>query len=122
MKNILLADDEKSSLTTLADGLRAYCEDWNILTAENGKQAIEIVEGHPVDLVVTDLKMPVMNGYELLVYLMEKKAGMPVVVMTAEDSSEVEKNLLSFGITQHLIKPFDFSDMTRAIESQLSRK
>jgi YesN/AraC family two-component response regulator len=122
MKTIVLADDEQCSLITLAEGLQEYCEDWIILTAANGKQASEILAAGPVDLVVTDLKMPIMNGYELLEYVKENRAGMPVIVMTGDDSFNVQSRLLRLGVAQCLLKPFHLSDMSQAIASQLVEK
>ena len=65
MTTILLVDDEKSFVLSLADGLQAYFKNINVLTAENGKKALELLDTREIDMVITDLKMPVMDGFEL---------------------------------------------------------
>jgi CheY-like chemotaxis protein len=117
MKNILLIDDDLGFLKTLGEELSSYKENWNILTAENGKQGVDIIASHPVDLVVTDLRMPVMDGYELLAYLRGTRPTMPVIVMTADDSREARQRLCSLGVEQCISKPCQFSEIVRAISS-----
>jgi DNA-binding response OmpR family regulator len=120
MKNILLIDDDLGFLKTLKEELSNYNEDWNVLTAENGKQGVDIIASYPVDLVVTDLRMPVMDGYELLAYLREKRVTMPFIVMTADDSREAGQRLRSLGVEQCISKPCQFSEIVRAISSRIS--
>lgn len=119
VKKILLVDDHKGFLRTLSEELKEYREDWNILTAENGKQGAELIDSQSIDLVVTDLRMPVMDGYELVTYIREKRPNMPIIVMTADYNQVVEKRLHLFGIEQCMMKPFIFSEMVRAISSRL---
>lgn len=120
MKNILLIDDDLGLLKTLEEALSSYNEEWSILTAENGKQGAGIIASHSVDLVVTDLRMPVMDGYELLAYLREKGATMPIIVMTADDSCKVGQRLRSLGVEQCISKPCQISEIVRAISSRIS--
>jgi DNA-binding response OmpR family regulator len=118
MKNILLIDDDLSLLKTLGEELSSY-KVWNILTAENGKQGSDIIATYPVDLVVTDLSMPEMDGYELLALLKEKWPAMPVIVMTADDSGEAGQRLRSLGVEQCISKPYRFSELVCAISDRL---
>jgi CheY-like chemotaxis protein len=120
VKNILLVDDDQRFLEALAEALREHGDQWNILAAGNGKQGAEIIASRSVDLVVTDLRMPAMDGYDLLAFIKKKKPDTPVVVMTADDSREVEQRLLSHGITQCLIKPVNYSEVVRAIARQFA--
>jgi DNA-binding response OmpR family regulator len=118
MKKILLIDDDLSLLKTLGEELNSY-EVWNILTAENGKQGADIIATYPVDLVVTDLSMPEMDGYELLALLGEKWPTMPVIVMTADDSGAAVQRLRSLGVEQCISKPYRLSELVRAISDRL---
>jgi DNA-binding response OmpR family regulator len=118
MKNILLIDDDLSLLKTLGEELSSY-EGWNILTAENGKQGADTIATYPVDLVVTDLGMPEMDGYELLALVREKWPTMPVIVMTADDSLEAGQRLRSLGIEQLISKPYQLSELMRVISDRL---
>ncbi len=121
MKNILLIDDDLSLLKTLGEELSSY-EAWNILTAENGKQGADIIATYPVDLVVTDLNMPEMDGYELLALIREKWPTMPVIVMTADDSNEAGQRLRSLGIEHFISKPYRLSELVCAISGRLHEK
>jgi DNA-binding response OmpR family regulator len=118
MKNILLIDDDLGLLKTLGEELSSY-EVWNILTAENGKQGADIIASHPIDLVVTDLSMPVMDGYELLALLREKWPTTPVIVMTADDSRAAGQRLRSLGVEQCISKPYQLSELVRVISGRI---
>ncbi len=120
MKNILLVDDEKQILQSLAEGLYCYGYDWNVLTAENGKQGADIVDTHDVDVVVTDLRMPTMDGYELLLYIRRTKPELPVIIMTADWMPELENRLIPLGAVQCMKKPFDLAEIVTSISSQLA--
>jgi CheY-like chemotaxis protein len=119
MKNILLIDDDRSFLKTLEEELSNYNEDWNILTAENGKRGVALIASHSVDLVVTDLRMPEMDGYELLAYFRDRRPNMPIIVLTADDSQEAGQRLRSLGVKQCISKPCQFSEIVRAISGRI---
>lgn len=119
MKNILVIDDDLGFLKTLKEELDNYSEDWNILTAENGKQGAGIIASHAVELVVTDLRMPVMDGYELLAFLRKRRPTVPIIVMTADDSREAGRKLRSLGVEQCISKPCQISEIVRAISSRI---
>src|SRR5512140_2146822 len=97
MKNILIVDDEKSFLSSLTFGFESYAADFNTMTAENGKKAVEAMKSTDIDLVVTDLKMPEMDGFELLAYLSRTHPGIPVIVMSAYCTSEIKTMLKDRG-------------------------
>lgn len=106
--DILLVDDETPFLQSLVEGLRIYAGNLNIITAENGKKAMEILKTVAVDLVITDLKMPVMDGFELLEYLKRERPETRVMVMSMLDSPEVQARLKCLGVNQFIEKPIDF--------------
>lgn len=122
MKHVLIVEDEKTFQLTLLDGLRKYEQDFRVLTAENGKVAKEVLETLPVDLVVTDLKMPGMDGFELLSLIRREHPYVPVIVMTAFGNPDLEKWLQSVGIFAYLEKPIDFTELTNKILSALALK
>jgi len=122
MKHVLIVEDEKTVQLTLLDGLRKYEKEFRVLTAENGVVAKEVLEKLPVDLVVTDLKMPGMDGFELLSLIRKNHPYIPVIVMTAFGNPELEKWLESVGIFAYLEKPVDFTELTNKILSALALK
>ncbi len=82
LKNILLVDDDHFFLFSLARHFRRIAASLNIYTAANGKQARSILSTVPVDLVISDLKMPVMDGMELALWLSEVHPQIPAIIMS----------------------------------------
>jgi len=120
MKNVLIVDDEKTFLVSLKEGLSLhYGGKFNVVTAENGKKAAEVLKANPIDLVVTDLKMPVMDGFELLAYMSKNHPKVPVMVMTAFGNPEIEERLRSLDFIQYVEKPLDFHELASKIIENL---
>lgn len=115
MKNVLIIDDEKSLLFSMQKGFEPFKEELNIMTAENGIEALNILASHDVDLVVTDLKMPEMDGFELLAHLSEHYPGLPAMVMTAFNTPEIEKRLNANRSMTIFEKPVNFDEFTKTI-------
>jgi len=120
MKNILIVDDETRLVSTLISGLETvYGQDCTFLSAPNGQEAVEILESNSVDLVLTDLKMPVMNGFQLLAYMRSHFVSIPVIVLSAYGTNEIEVRLKKLGCMSFLAKPVDFKTLAHAIEEGL---
>jgi len=115
MKNALIIDDEKSLLFSIKKGFETFKDELNIITAENGVEAVKILATHDVDLVVTDLKMPEMDGFELIVHLSEHYPGMPIMVMTAFNTPEIEQRLTSDRTMTIFEKPVNFDEFSKTI-------
>ena len=109
MKKVLIVDDDQSFRQSLTDGFKSYEDKFSIATAEDGIQACEILEKDAIDLVLTDLKMPRMDGFELVAHLSSNFAHIPVIVMTAFGTPEMEDNLREMGTFQYIEKPIDFT-------------
>lgn len=120
MKNVLIVDDERSFLGLLEEGFKSYRDQFTVATAENGRQAVEHLRTRPVDLVVADIKMPQMDGFELLSYLKEFHPGIPVILMTAFGTHDIEERLRAMGASQFLEKPLDFEVLTGKIVEELA--
>lgn len=121
MKNVLIVDDEKSLLLTMQAGFDAYKDRFEVITARNGKEATAILGTMPISLVVTDLKMPEMDGFELLGFLQHNFPQIPVIVMTAFGTPEIETRLSQTGMIRMLEKPVDFEELTQLIVSLLEQ-
>ncbi len=122
MKNILLVDDEKKYLLSLSEGLRQCDSNFNVLTAENGMKAIDILSSTRIDLLITDLKMPVMDGFDLLMHVLKKHHNMPVIIATAFSNPDVIEKLRSLGFLNYIEKPMDFDDLLDNIHSLFDSK
>ncbi len=115
MKNILIIDDENSLLFSMKEGFEPYNKQLNILTANNGLEAIDILKANSVDLVVTDLKMPEMDGFEVIAHLSANHNNIPIIVMTAFNTPEIETQLSQSGPVTIFEKPVDFDDFVKTV-------
>lgn len=119
MKKVLIVDDEKSFLLSLADGLSEYSDEFHVVTAENGKVAAEILNKEKIDLVVTDLKMDVMDGFQLLAFMKNKCPDIPAIVMTAFGTPAIEEKITGYGSVQYLEKPLNINQLAAKIREGL---
>jgi CheY-like chemotaxis protein len=115
MKKVLIVDDDQSFRQSLIDGFKSYEDKFAIATAEDGVQACEILEKDSINLVLTDLKMPRMDGFELVAHLSSNFTDIPVIVMTAFGTPEMEDNLREMGTFQYIEKPIDFTLLVEKI-------
>ena len=122
MKNILIVDDNTFILDGLATTFGILLRDYTILTAENGMQAVKIMESVPVDLVLTDLSMPVMDGYQLIEHTKKIYPHIPVFVMTGVHNADVGERLRLLSVFQCVEKPFDYEALAHRIADVLKEK
>ncbi len=115
MKDILLVDDEKPFLETFAEGIGFYAKYFNVITADNVRTAIEVLKAFIIDVVVTDLKMPGTDGYQLVEYINKNHPAIPVIVITAHGDPAEEKRLRGIGIAQYLEKPLELGEIVSEI-------
>ena len=120
MKKILIVDDEVSFLLSLKDGLSVHKDKFQVLTAENGREAVDILRSVSVDLLVTDLKLPEMNGFELLAWTSRHQPQLPVIVMSAFGTPEIEARLDKLDTLQFLDKPLDIQMLEEGIFNGLN--
>jgi CheY-like chemotaxis protein len=112
MKEVLIVDDFKPTLKSINSYLSSmYRGEINFHIAENGKKATEILDANAIDLVVTDIGMPVMDGLELLAYMSKNHPGIPVIVMTSFGTPQIEERLKKFKAFLYLEKPFDIKEL-----------
>ncbi|MCP4694538.1 MAG: response regulator, partial [Desulfobacterales bacterium] len=120
MKTILIVDDEPSLTLSLKAGLEAYNSDFRVLIADNGGAAVEIVESTSVDLMLTDLKMPKMDGFQLLAYMKTNFSSLPSIVMTAFYTPDIERQLRIANAVTLIEKPIDFDELMRCVNVALN--
>jgi len=105
METILIVDDEKNYPPILSAILKE--EGFETLTAFSGKEALKILKDSDVDLVLTDMKMPFMDGIELLERIKDKDPDLPVIMMTAHGTVEKAVEAMQKGAYNYIMKPFD---------------
>lgn len=122
MNQVLIVDDEVRLLQSIEAGLMSFQEEFSVLVAENGRQALDILERENISLVVTDLRMPEMDGFELLAHMSSSRPFTPTIVMTAFATPEIESRLNSAGTSKLLEKPIDIGRLAEAIREGLRQE
>ena len=112
--NILVVDDEEI-MRSLLDKLLSS-EGYNILTAVDGQHALDIIADEKIDLVVSDMKMPRMDGFELLKNLRNNYPDIGVIIMTGFGDTYTLKDALLLGADEYLSKPFKRLDLLSVVE------
>lgn len=100
---ILVIEDEDSLLQLYRIVLEK--EGFKVLTVHNGQEAWDLIENEHVDLVITDILMPVMDGYEFTKLLRHSNPGMPVLMITAKDDFPSKNKGFSLGTDDYMTKP-----------------
>lgn len=115
---ILIVDDEPNLRKVLGAMLRRDGHD--VLAAEDGVQALEVLAEHHIDAVITDLRMPRLDGMELLTRIRELYATVPVLIITAHGTVESAVQALKKGAFDFITKPFDRSEMSTVVKKALT--
>ncbi len=122
MKRVLLVDDDQAVLQIVSKWLSRYQETFTIITAEHGQEALDILARQPVDVVVTDLQMPVMDGFELIAHLLSEQVHIPIIIMTAMVVSAVENRLQDVGAFPVIRKPLSVTALHNLICNELDAR
>lgn len=119
---ILVVDDNRSNRELIERRLRR--DGFEVVIAEHGAQALEVVRDHPVDVVLLDIMMPVMDGYQTLEQLKADPdlRHLPVIMLTSLDEAQSITRCIERGAEDHLPKPFDAVLLRARIGSSLERK
>ena len=118
MEKILVVDDEPEILRKL----KRYLEDdYEILTAENGQEGLATFECEKPSVIITDIKMPGMDGIELMRTIKEMDGDAEVIVVTGHGDMENAVQSLRLGAVDFLLKPVDLDDLENAILRALEK-
>lgn len=119
-RTILLVDDDLQVCRLIERILSD--EDIRILTAHSGASAVQIAGRTPLDLVILDVKLPDMNGTEVLRRLRNIDAGMAVIMVTGYGSPETVRAAMELGAVDYLTKPFSRQEMTQVVREALTSR
>lgn len=122
IKNVLVVDDDQELLLSLTEGLERYGETFSVLLAGDGQVAVEKLKENTISLVVTDLKMPNMDGFALLAHIMEQYPEIPVIIITAYSTPKMEKLAREGGAVGYIEKPFMIDGLARKIMMTLRKE
>lgn len=122
--HIAFVDDEQHVLDSYGRGLRSYSEDWTMSFHRCPKQVLEFMHQHQVDVLVSDVRMPVMSGIELLRKVRASDAlnATPVIIVTGESDRALKREALDLDASDLLSKPADIEDLVARIRNVLRMK
>ena len=119
MINILVVEDDKHTRKLLETILKR--EGYSVLKAEDGIKAMEVLDNHHVDLIILDIMMPNMDGYEFAQELREADCMIPILMATAKQLPEDKKRGFIVGTDDYMTKPIDTEEMLLRIKALLRR-
>ena len=119
---IILADDEQHILFGMKNGIS-----WDELgfdiagTAQNGKEALELIEEYHPDLLISDIKMPFMDGLELAKVIHEKGMSTKIILFSGWDDFEYARMAISYGVLEYVMKPINYDEMKKLLVRMYER-
>ena len=118
---ILVIDDEPNIVQTLQD--RLEMNEYEVLTACNGKDGLQLALDEKPDVILLDVIMPIMDGHEMLEILRKNPDGqnIAVIMLTARSQTQDIARANSCGIDDYIVKPFDLSELLEKIESVVEK-
>lgn len=118
-KKIVVVEDEPSLIFTLQDTLEN--EGYNVFIAENGVDAVEIVKRENPDLMILDLMLPEMSGYEVCKKVRDMQYMFPIIMLTARDQEIDKVTGLNIGADDYMTKPFGVKELLARIQARMRR-
>ncbi len=121
--SILIVDDMKSMRLTIRKMLKNLEIGRNLRFAENGREALEVLNNAPCDIAIIDWNMPIMNGIEMLERIRDDKnlRDMPVIMVTAEAERDIVAEVAETEIEGYLLKPLTLASLDRTIKSVVNK-
>lgn len=120
MKKVLVVDDTKNIRTLL--GIYLKLNDFEVLMATNGNEALSIIDTEPVDLIFLDIKMPEISGTEVLKRIRAKGITAPVVIMTAFATVKNAVDCTKLGAITYLQKPFTTDKIKTILDEMMTKE
>ncbi len=112
---VLIVDDEEDLTWSITKSLKRENRISEVNSFNSGSEALEILQNERVDLLVTDLRMPGINGFALIKYIQEKKLNTKIIIMTAYRSEEILNKVLMDDKCSFIEKPFEMSSLKQKI-------
>jgi YesN/AraC family two-component response regulator len=114
-KRLLIVDDEETLTFSLYQSFILSKQDYEVVTANSGEEALQKSRDIPFDLIITDIWMPGMNGFDLIRQVKEEMPQTEFVVMTAYGSGDNEERAMQEGARSYIEKPFEMQEMKKLV-------
>lgn len=118
-KTVLITDDEEDLTWSISRSLKRDNSRLSILSTNSGDEALRFLQKRSIDLLITDLRMPGIDGYSLINYIIENSLLTKIIVMTAYGSTEIKEEISKIGCDFYIEKPFEISTLKRKVYSIL---
>ena len=115
---IMVVDDEQAILSLLSRTLEP--EGYGVVIADNGRSAMELLEEHTPDLIILDIMMPGLDGFQVL-GLIRQRFSVPVIMLTAKREVNTARDALNLGADDYVRKPFGRGELLARIRAKLRR-
>lgn len=119
MFNILVVEDDHNQNRLICAALRQ--NGYNAISASDGKRALELLDREQVDLVITDIMMPAMDGYQLTDALRGANYTMPILIVSAKEAFEDKRRGFMLGVDDYMVKPLDVDELVLRVGALLRR-
>ena len=119
MTNILIVEDDKELNKSVKDYLEI--NNFNVTSAYDGSQAIDILKDNTFDMIISDIMMPNMDGFMMLEKIRSKDTHTPIIFMTAKDDKFSKQLAYKIGVDDYVVKPFDIDELILKIGAILKR-
>lgn len=119
MTNILLVDDNEKIRKLIEIYLKR--EDFQVFHGNNGEEALDIIDNVKIDLIIADIMMPKMDGYELVKELRQANYNLPILMVTAKDTYPDKKMGFELGADDYMTKPIDMDELVLRVKALLRR-
>lgn len=118
MATIMIVEDDKHTRMLTCARLKPY---YAVEEAENGEKALEMLDHKHIDLIIADIQMPVMNGYDMVKELRDAGFQIPVIMLTAMHTFDDKKTGFASGTDDYMTKPIDYEELLWRIKALLRR-
>ena len=115
MLTILVADDEENILNLFK--IRLQNQGYNVLTAKDGREAIDVFYNNSIDLIIMDIMMPRLNGYDVIDTIRSDNFNTPVIMVSAKGELEDKREGFIVGADDYMVKPIEFDELLMRIQA-----
>ena len=119
MFSILVCEDDFAIKTMISTKLKQ--ENYSVYTAQNGQEALNLMEKQQIDLIISDIMMPEMDGYEFVQTLRETKHTLPILMITAKSQLESLEEAFKLGVDDYMVKPLRLEELVLRVKALLRR-